>query len=153
MKLRKRRLRWVRAKAWRLVRTQWLMSFPLVALIVAGAAALGAFDAKAEERPRIGRIPSIPTPIPYVTPANPIRTEPLQVNFILVSTREDEAVLDAFESGLVWREILAHGTFEVLLVTNAEEEAAAYRLIERARRQGQEAGYVVSVDDRRRPAD
>jgi hypothetical protein len=150
MRFRKRQLRWLRAKAWRIARTQWLMSFPLLALIVAGAAGLGAFDARAQLAPRpADRASFIPTPIPYVTPANYIPPEPLQLTFLLVSNREDEAVLNAFESGLIWREILAHGTFEVILITNAEEEAAAFRQIERARIAGREAGFEVSVEDQR----
>jgi hypothetical protein len=149
MRLRKRQLRWLRAKAWRIARTQWLMSFPLLALSVAGAAALGAFDARAQTPQRVDPRSFIPTPIPYVTPVNPVVNNPLQVTFILVSDPQDEAVLNAFESGLIWREILAHGTFEILLVTNPEEEAQAQRIIAGARVRGRSEGFEVLVLDRR----
>jgi hypothetical protein len=151
MRFRKRQLRWLRAKAWRIARTQWLMSFPLVALIAAGAGALGAFDAGDKRPQRVDLASFIPTPIPYATPANFIPTDPLLVTFILVSTEEEQAVLQAFENGLIWREVLQHGTFEVLVITNEEQEAAAFRRIERARNAGRESGFIVQVDDRRAP--
>jgi hypothetical protein len=151
MRIRRRRLRWLRAKALRIVRTQWLMSFPLLALAIAGAAALGAFDARAQPEPqRVARQPSIPTPIVYSTPVGYIPTEELIVTFVLVSTPEDEAVLQEFENGLIWREILAAGTFEVLLVRNTQEERRAFQRIEEARVLGKRSGFVVEVDDRRR---
>jgi hypothetical protein len=150
MRLRRRRLRWLRAKAWRIVRTQYLMSFPLLALIVAGAGALGAFDAKAQPAPRpVDPASYIPTPIVFSTPVGYIPTDPLLVTFVLVDTPEHAAVLAGFENGLIWREILAYGRFEVLLVEDAEQEAAAFRRIAAARVAGRQAGYEVQVDDRR----
>ncbi|HLG11189.1 MAG TPA: hypothetical protein VI876_05460 [Dehalococcoidia bacterium] len=146
----RRRLRWLRAKAWRIARTQYLMSFPLVALIVAGAAALGAFDARAQPAPqRLERVSYIPTPIVYSTPVGFIPTDDLVVTYVLVDTADAQAALDSFENGLVWREVLQFGTFEVLLVTNADEEAAAFKRIAEARVRGRVSGFQVQVDDQR----
>jgi len=146
----RRRLRWLRAKAWRIARTQYLMSFPLVALIVAGAAALGAFDARAQPAPqRLERVSYIPTPIVYSTPVGFIPTDDLVVTYVLVDTADAQAALDSFENGLVWREVLQFGTFEVLLVTNADEEAAAFKRIAEARVRGRVSGFQVQVVDQR----
>jgi hypothetical protein len=146
----RRRLRWLRAKTWRIARTQWLMSFPLLALITAGAAALGVFDARAQPEPqRAERVSYIPTPIVYSTPVGFIPTDLLQVTFVLVDSEDEEAAYDAIETGLIWREILQHGTFETLLIRNAEEEAEAFKVIADARVRGRTAGFEVLVDDRR----
>jgi hypothetical protein len=150
MKFRRRRLRWLRAKTWRIARTQWLMSFPLLALIVAGAAALGAFDARPQPAAqRVAAASYIPTPIAFATPVGYIPTQKLVVSFILVSRPEEAAALDAFENGLIWREVLQYGTFEILLVTNPTEEAAAFRKIADARARSDREGFTVLVDDRR----
>ena len=132
------------------MRTQYLMSFPLLALIVAGAGALGAFDPRAQPAAqRVDPASYIPTPIIFSTPVGYFPTALLQVTFVLVDSQEQEAAYDAVESGLVWREILQHGTFETLLVRNAQEEAAALKKIADARVQGRAAGFEVLVDDRR----
>jgi hypothetical protein len=150
MKFRRRRLRWLRAKAWRITRTQWLMSFPLLALIVAGAAALGAFDARPQPAPqRVDAASYIPTPIVFSTPVGFIPTQELVVTFILVSRPEEAAALDAFENGLIWREVLQYGTFEVLLVRNEVEETDAMKRIADATVRGKREGYQVQVEDRR----
>jgi hypothetical protein len=152
MKFRRRRLRWLRAKAWRLARTQWLMSFPLLALIVAGAAALGAFDARPQPAPhRVDAASYIPTPIVFSTPVGYIPTQELVVTYVLVDSEEDEAALDAFENGLIWREVLQYGTFEVLLVRDDAEEAVARKRIADATARGKREGFQVLVDDRREP--
>jgi len=150
MKFRRRRLRWLRAKAWRIARTQWLMSFPLLALIVAGAAALGAFDARPQPLPqRVDAASYIPTPIVFSTPVGFIPTQDLVVTFVLVSRPEDEAAFDAFENGLIWREVLQYGTFEVLLVRDDAEEAVAMKRIAEATARGKREGFQVLVDDQR----
>ncbi len=126
------------------------MSFPLLALIVATAAALGAFDARAQPAPQlVERESFIPTPIIFSTPVGFIPTDLLMVTYVLVDTEEEAAMLDSFEQGLVWREVLQHMTFEVLVVTNADEEAAAFRRVAQARINGRTAGFEVEVDDRR----
>ena len=150
MKFRRRRLRWLRAKAWRITRTQWLMSFPLLALIVAGAAALGAFDPRPQQPPqRVDAASYIPTPIVFSTPMGYIPTQELVVTFILVSRPEEAAALDSFENGLIWREILQYGTIEILLVRSEAEETEAVRRIAEATARGKREGYQVQVEDRR----
>jgi hypothetical protein len=150
MKFRRRRLRWLRAKAWRITRTQWLMSFPLLALTVAGAAALGAFDPRPQQPPpRVDAASYIPTPIVFSTPVGFIPTQELVVTFILVSRPEEAAALDSFENGLIWREILQYGTFEILMVRSEAEETEAMRRIADATARGKREGYQVQVEDRR----
>ena len=131
------------------MRTQYLVSFPLIALIVAGAGALGAFDAQARPPARAERVSFIPTPIVYSTPDGYIPTESFTVTFILVSSPEYQRAYDALENDLIWREVLEYGTFEVLLVTNRQEETEAFQRIEEARVAGKKAGYEVSIEDKR----
>ena len=132
------------------MRTQYLMSFPLLALILAGAGALGAFDPRAQPAPqRVDPASYIPTPIIFSTPVGYFPTALLEVTFVLVDSPEEEAMLDVFESGLIWREVLQHYTFEVLLITNAKEEAAAFQRIAEARVTGSRSGFKVLIDDRR----
>lgn len=149
MKRRRRRLRWLRAKAWRIVRTQYLMIFPLVALVVAGAGAMGAFDTEPRPPARAERVSFIPTPIAFATPDGFVPTRATVLTFVLVRSEEDRALWDALESGLVWREVLQYGHVEVLVVPNQQLETAAFSHIEAARVQGKQDGFEVVVLDQR----
>ena len=131
------------------MRTQYLMCFPMVALIVAGAGALGAFDAEARPPVRAERVSFIPTPIIYSTPAGFIPTDSFVVTFVLVDTAELARMWDALENDLIWREVLQYGTFEVFVVTNQQEEAAAFSRINAARIEGKKSGFEVVVQDTR----
>jgi hypothetical protein len=149
MKRRRRRLRWLRAKAWRIVRSQYLVSFPLVALIVAGAGALGAFDAQPRPEVRAERVSFIPTPIVFSTPAGYIPTDSLIVTYILVSSEDMRMMWDRLENDLIWREVLQYGTFEVEVVTNQQEETEAFSRIATARADGKKSGFEVVIQDMR----
>ena len=150
MKRRRRRLRWLRAKAWRIARTQYLMIFPLVALVVAGAGAMGAFDVEARPPARAERVSFIPTPIAFATPDGFVPTRAAVLTVVLVGSEEERALWNALESGLVWREVLQYGHIEVLVVRNAQQEADAFARIEAARQQGKKDGFDVVIQDQRR---
>lgn len=125
-----------------------MASFTLVVLVIAGAGALGYFDADAEPPRQAVRAPTA-TPGPIPTPGTFAVPDPITLTFVLVSTEEHQAVLDAIESGFVWREILQSGTIDVLLVRNPAEEAEAMRKIEAAREVSERSGFVVVVQDLR----
>jgi hypothetical protein len=141
---------WLRAKTMRLVRRHYMVGFSIVALVVAGAAAVGYFDVTDDTRVLAERRqPAIPTPIPYVTPAVVIPTDPLIVTFVIVDSEDHLAVMDSFENGLIWREVLRHGTFETLLVASPEDEAQAQKIIAATRERGRSEGFQVVVQDMR----
>jgi hypothetical protein len=52
------------------------------------------------------------------------------VTYVLVASEEDRVIWDNVEQTINQRELLSKLAYEVLVVTNEEQEAAAYALIE-----------------------
>jgi hypothetical protein len=148
---RRLRWRWLRAKALRLVRRHYMVSFTAVALIVAAAGALGYFDDDgSSEPPRQAAAPT-PTPFPTVslTPDAFFPVEPLTVTYYLVDNEDDVAALQDLEDRMIFREILEKDAIEVLLIRNDEEEAEAFRVLEEAQTLAEESGFILVVQDLR----
>jgi hypothetical protein len=150
----KRRLRWrwLRAFAWRLVRTQYLLGLTVAVIAVAAAAGLGLFDADESPRPeRRQQAVAAPTrtPVPFNTPIAFIPPEPLTVTYYLVDNEHDQRVYETFEDGIIFREILEKDAIEILLIRNAEEQDEATRILEQAAVLAQESGFILLVKDLR----
>ena len=117
----------------RAMRSHYMLGVSVVAVVVAAAGALGLFDADpADERRGLsapGTTPLLPQPTAAATGPAPFLT----VTYVLVSTEEERLVWDNVEETINQRELLSTMALEVLVVTNAEQEAAAYELIDAAR--------------------
>lgn len=149
---RRLRWRWLRAKAWRLARNHYMFSFTFIALVVAGAGALGYFDgADAPPEPPRQAIAPSPTPFPTVsrTPDAFFPIEPLTVTYYLVDNEADMAALRDLEDRIIFREILEKDAIEVLLIRDEAEEAEANRILEQAEALAEESGFILVVQDLR----
>lgn len=104
-----------------------MLSFSIAAVAVAAAAGLGLFDPGSELREEpIARATAAPVPT-----ADPLlNPQFLTVTYILVASEEDRVIWDNVEQTINQRELLSKLAYEVLVVTNDEQEAAAYALIE-----------------------
>jgi hypothetical protein len=148
----KRRLRWrwLRAFTWRVVRRQYMVGFTLVALIVAGAGALGYFDASdsAPSPPREVVAPTA-TLVPYATPLTFIPAEPLTVTYYLVDNEPQKRAYEHYEDDMIFRELLEKEAIEVLLITNEAEQAQANQILADAAKRAQTSGFILVVKDLR----
>jgi hypothetical protein len=118
----------VGARAWLAVRSYYLHAFTAVALAIAGAAGLGAFEDGPDRPPEQVAAPP-PVPQPAVSP----NTRPLVVTYFLVGSEEHRALLHGVEDQLTYREYLSQAALEVLVVQTPGEETQALRIIDEAR--------------------
>lgn len=148
---RRLRSRWIRAKAWRIVRRHYMVSFTLAALALAAAGAAGLLESGGDEPQTAERrqAPPTRTPVPFDTPDPSITPSPLTVTYYLVDSEEDLRAYQGLEDEIIFREILETDDVEVLLVRDTEEEAEAKRVIERAQRLAQESGFILVIRDLR----
>ena len=138
----RRRLRWLRLWTLWVLRSNYLLAVSVVAVTLAGAAGLGAFDPNDDRRasppPRAQA-----TPLPVSTVDVSLGGPFLTVTYVLVATEEERAVWDNVETTINQRELLSRMALEVLVVTNEDQEAAAYELIESFRASYPWNEYVV----------
>ena len=131
------------------VRGNYMLGFTGVVLGLAAAASVGAFGGlSGEQRPEEARMsPGAPGVVLSAAPARG-PAQPLAMTYLLVDSAEHASMLISIENIIVNREALSVFGFEVLLVRNAEEEAAALRAVEEARRRA--PNVRVTVEDLRR---
>ncbi len=144
--------RWLRAKAWRLARRHYMLSFTAIALAVAGAGAMGYFDHPASNsEPPSQAVAPTRTPAPTISPTPDANAtvEPLTVTYYLVDNEQDMRALELYEDGLVFREILEKEAIEVLLIRNQAEQAEADRVLEAAKTRLEKIGFILVVQDLR----
>jgi hypothetical protein len=146
--------RWLRAKALRLARRHYMFSFTLLALVLAGAGALGYFD-RDDSEGRSQTVQQAPrptiTPFPTVssTPDAFFPIEPLTVTYYLVDNERDLDALRELEDQIIFREILEKDAIEILLIRDDDEEAEAFRVLEEAEILAEESGFILVVQDLR----
>jgi hypothetical protein len=147
---RRLRWRWIRAFAWRVLRTQYLMGVTVLIIAVAAAAGLGLFDADEGPKP-VQRQAVVPTrtPVPYSTPIFFIPAKPLTVTYYLVDNEHDARVYESFEDRMIFREVLETDAIEILIIRNAEEQEEANRVLEKASKLAQDSGFILLVKDLR----
>ena len=113
-----------------------------MAVGIAAAGALGGFDGWSGHQ-----TPDVQVGRAVVSDAGTVATPGappfLTVTYVLVSTEEERAVWDNVEETINQRELLSTMALEVLVVTNAEQEAAAYELIDAAREAYPWNEYVI----------
>jgi hypothetical protein len=140
-------------RAARFWRGNYMLGVSIVVLAVAALIGLGLIatgDNSSTPAPQAfaaTRVPGTPTPLTvHLAPATSSR---LTVTYYLVGSEDARATLDTVEDDLIFREVLTMHTFEVLVVTNAADEAAAQREIAAARERGLKDGFKVDVQDLR----
>jgi len=127
-----------------------MVSFTLIALVVAGAGALGYFDAdKASSPPQREVLAPKPTLVPYKTPLAFLPAEPLTVTYFLVDNEDELHAYEHYEDDMIFREILQKDAIEILLIRNDEEEARANRTLEVAKARAEASGFILVVQDLR----
>jgi hypothetical protein len=128
-----------------------MFSFTLIALVVAGAGALGYFDSEDQpERPATRQaVAPTRTLVPYNTPVAFIPADPLRVTYYIVDSEEERDLLNSWEGETIFREILEKDAIEVLLVRDETEEADANRILEEAAVLAEESGFILIVEDLR----
>ena len=138
--IRRRRLRWLALRLRRAARSHYMLAVTAVAVAFAAAAGLGAFDD--EQQGAVTPIARATLP-PLPTADATLFPQFLTVTYVLVSSEEERVVWDNVEETINQRELLSKLAFEVLVVTNAEQEAAAYELIDAVREQYPWNEYVI----------
>jgi hypothetical protein len=128
-----------------------MVGFTLVALVAAGAGALGYFDGDGSPERPAPRAAVAPTRtlVPFNSPLAFIPADPLTVTFYIVDSEEARDLLDSWEDETIFREILERDAIEVLLVRTPEEEAAAEQALEEAAVLAEESGFILVVEDLR----
>ena len=119
-----------------------MLAFTVVAVAGAAAAGLGAFD---PEDPRRAPPPPLArsTPLPVST-VDVVQDAPfLTVTYVLVASEDERAVWDSVVTTINQRELLSSMALHVLVVTNDDQEAAAYELIDSIRERYPWNEYVV----------
>ena len=137
-----RRLKWVRLRALRFLRSQYLVAFTVAAVAVAAAAGLGAFD---PEDPRRASPPPLArsTPLPVST-GDVFQDAPfLTVTYVLVASEDERAVWNNVVTTINQRELLSRMALHVLVVTNEDQEVAAFELIDSIRARYPWNEYVI----------
>jgi hypothetical protein len=137
----KRRLRWLRLRILKSARYHYMVGVTAAVVAVAAAAGLGAFDpddGSRQQEPRQAQ-----APIPVGTALGPTQPPFLTVTYVLVGTEEERDVWHNVEETINQRELLSRMALEVLVVTDAEEEIAAYELIDAIRARYPWNEYVI----------
>lgn len=152
------RWRWLRAKAWRLARRHYMLSFTAIVLALAGAGALGYFDSndRRSEPPRqavaLTRTPAstrTPAPTLDLTPDAVFPIDPLTVTYYLVDNDRDLHALEGIEDHMIFREILEKDAIEILLIRDEAEQAEADRILDEAALLAEASGFILVVQDLR----
>lgn len=155
---RRLRWRWLRAKAWRLARRHYMLSFTAIAIVVAGAGALGYFDSDDQRsEPLREAVALTRTPVPTRTPAPTLDLtpdgvfpiQPLTVTYYLVDNERDLYALEDVEDRMIFREILEKDAIEILLIRDETEQAEADRVLEEAAALAEASGFILVVQDLR----
>jgi len=128
-----------------------MFSFTLIALLAAGAGALGYFDRGDEPVRPAARQAVAPTRtlVPFNTPVAFIPADPLRVTYYIVDSEEERDLLNAWEGETIFREILEKDAIEVLLVRDEAEEAEATSILKKAATLAEESGFILIVEDLR----
>jgi hypothetical protein len=142
----KRRVKRLRLKALKAFRSHYLLGVTVAVVAIAAAAGLGVFD------PDEGRR-DVPAAGVFVAPAGtlpagPNRSTPqgppfLTVTYVFVSSEDERAVWNDVETTINQRELLSKLALEVLVVTNSDEAAAAYEMIDAIRARYPWNEYVI----------
>ncbi|HEU0072703.1 MAG TPA: hypothetical protein VFS30_01735 [Dehalococcoidia bacterium] len=152
------RWRWLRAKAWRLARKHYMLSFTAIALALAGAGALGYFDGDDRRSELVREAFALTrTPVPTRTPAPTLDLtpdgvfpiEPLTVTYYLVDNERDLHALEGVEDGMIFREILEKDAIEIILIRNEDEQTEANRILEEVEALAEESGFTLVIQDLR----
>jgi hypothetical protein len=145
------RLRWWRAFAWRLVRRQYMVVFTLIALGVAGAGALGYFDASNDTpAPKVEAVAPTSTLVPYATPLSFSPAVPLTVTYYLVDNEREKRAYEHYEDDMIFRELLEKEAIEVLLIQSPEDQARADQILAEAKVRSETSGFILVVLDLRK---
>jgi hypothetical protein len=129
-----------------------MVSFTALALIAAGAGALGYFDQTEEPvQPRQAVVAPTRTPAPTIvaTAAAVYPVEPLTVTYYLVDNEGDLHALERYEDDMIFREILEKDAIEILLIRNEAEQAEADRVLDEAKQRLEASGFILEVRDLR----
>jgi hypothetical protein len=120
--------------------------FSVAVVAVAAAAGWGLFDPRSGQRQQpIAR--STAAPVSTLAPSRDPQF--LTVTYVLVASEEDRVIWDNVEQTINLRELLSKLAYQVLVVTNEEQEAAAYALIEATKAAYPWNDYVI--EDLRTP--
>jgi hypothetical protein len=129
-----------------------MLGFTTIAIVVAGAGALGYFDSdvRPPESPRQAAAPTrTPAPTISLTQLAAYPVEPLTVTYYLVDNERDLNALENVEDGIIFREILEKDAIEILLIRNDSEQTEADRVLDEAKALAEASGFILVVQDLR----
>lgn len=129
-----------------------MLSFTAIAIIVAGAGALGYFDNddRRPDPPQQAVAPTrTPAPTLSLTQDAVFPIEPLTVTYYLVDNERDLYALEDIEDRMIFREILEKDAIEILLIRDETEQAEADRVLEEAAALAEASGFILVVQDLR----
>jgi hypothetical protein len=127
-----------------------MVGFTLVALIVAGAGALGYFDAGDDTPPpKVEAVAPTRTLVPYATPLTFLPAPPLTVTYYLVDNEREKRAYDHYEDDMIFREVLEKEAIEVLLIQTPEDQANADQILADAKKRSETSGFILVVKDLR----
>jgi hypothetical protein len=138
----KRRLKWLRLKALWIVRSHYMLGVTGVVVGIAAVAGLGYFDPDEGERVPPSPVARATAP-PVATATTPQSPPFLTVTYVFVGSEDERAVWDNVETTINQRELLSKMAIEVLVITNDEQEAAAFELIDAIRDRYPWNEYVI----------
>jgi hypothetical protein len=139
----KRRWKWLRLRLLKGLRSHYMLAATAAVVAVAAAAGLGAFDPDGSSpRPREAQAPR-PLPMPVSTTDGPQDASVFTVTYVLVGSEEERDVWHNVEETINQRELLSRMALEVLVITNDDEEAAAFELIDAVKERYPWNEYVI----------